>query len=115
VARCDPAAVLIEVIDNGRGLDPAALKRQAVARGLLTAGQVAQLAEDDVLRLICLPGFSLAPAVTATSGRGIGMDVVKTTVENFGGTLEIESTPGAGCRIRLRFPHLPGAEVGHAL
>lgn len=136
VARCEPEAVLVEVIDNGRGLDPVLLKRQALTRRLLTAEQIAQLAADETLQLICLPGFSLAPAVTAVSGRGVGMDVVKSTVEKLGGTLEIQSAPGAGCRFRLRFPHAPaldsrtsqtlaegrplpaappGAEAGHAL
>ncbi len=113
--RLEEEAVLIEVGDNGRGLDPAALTRKAVERGLLSAGRAAALTVGEALELICLPGFSTAPAVTEISGHGVGMDVVKTTVEQLGGTVEICSSPGAGCRIRLRFPLLsasgPGRDV----
>ena len=93
--RIDKDAVLIEVADNGRGLEPTALKGQAQARGLLSPGQATALSERETLRLICLPGFSTAPVITEISGHGVGMDVVKTTVEKLGGTLEIISSPGA--------------------
>lgn len=105
--RLEPGAVLIEVADNGRGLDPDGLKRQALSRGLLSVETAAALGDGEALRLICLPGFSTAPAVTEVSGHGVGMDVVKTTVEKLGGTLELVSAPGAGCRVRLRFPITP--------
>lgn len=115
--RLDKDAVLIEVSDDGRGLEPAVIKQKAQAMGLLSPGQAAALTEKEALRLICLPGFSTASAVSESSGHGVGMDVVKTTVDKLGGTLEIHSTPGAGCRIQLRFPLTPAsasARLGQA-
>jgi two-component system chemotaxis sensor kinase CheA len=78
-----------------------------VERGLLTTSRAAAFTDREALELICLPGFSTAPAVTEISGHGVGMDVVKTTVEQLGGTLRICSAPGAGCRIQLGFPVAP--------
>jgi len=95
---------LIEVSDDGRGMDPEALRRKAVAGGLLSAAQARALRDRDALQLICRPGFSTAAAVTSTSGRGVGMDVVKNAAENLGGSLDILSAPGAGTRMRLCLP-----------
>jgi two-component system chemotaxis sensor kinase CheA len=96
--------VILEVADDGRGMDPARLKAAAVARGTLTEEAAAVLSEREVLLLACLPGLSTAEAVTDVSGRGVGLDAVKRTVESVGGTLEIESTPGQGARFTLRLP-----------
>jgi two-component system chemotaxis sensor kinase CheA len=104
VARREKDLVLVEVSDNGRGIDPGALRRQAVARGLLGATQAEQLSDRDALMLICLPGLSTAREVTETSGRGVGMDVVKSAVEKLGGSLDIHSAPGRGTRFQLRLP-----------
>ena len=103
-ARREKDLVLIEVGDDGRGIDPQELRRQAVMRGVLTDDQVAMLDDRDVLMLVCLPGFSTAREITETSGRGVGMDVVKSAVEKLGGTLEIVSAPGEGTTFQLRMP-----------
>ena len=78
--------------------DPAAIRRKAVEKGLLSSAQADALRDRDVLQLVCHPGFSTAPAVTETSGRGVGMDVVKAAVESLGGILDIDSEPGRGTR-----------------
>jgi two-component system chemotaxis sensor kinase CheA len=103
-ARREKDLVVLEVMDDGRGIDPEAVRRKAVQRGLLSAEQVRQLPESDLLLLVCRPGFSTADEVTDVSGRGVGMDVVKTVVESFGGTVELFSRPGKGTRIQLKLP-----------
>ncbi len=96
--------VLVEVRDDGRGLDAEAIRRKAVAAGLLSPGQARGMAERDLFPLICLPGFSTRAEVSETSGRGVGMDVVKAVTEQFGGTLQIASERGQGTSIQLRLP-----------
>jgi two-component system chemotaxis sensor kinase CheA len=103
-ARRERDRVILEVADDGKGLDPAKLRAAAVARGATTREQADQLGDRDALLLACLPGISTAEVVTDVSGRGVGLDAVKRTVEAVGGTLEIESAPGAGARITLRLP-----------
>jgi two-component system chemotaxis sensor kinase CheA len=103
-ARREKDLALLEVADDGRGIDPAAIRRKAVEKGLLTPAQAERLRDRDALLLVCAPGFSTAAEVTETSGRGVGMDVVKSAVESLGGTLAIDSAVGAGTRIRLRLP-----------
>ncbi len=103
-ARREKELILIEVTDDGKGMDPDHLRRNAVARGLMTSPQANALSDRDALMLVCLPGFSTAHAVTETSGRGVGMDVVKSAVGNLGGTLEIISAPGQGSRFQMRLP-----------
>lgn len=95
---------LLEVADNGRGMDPELIRQKALDKGLVSPQQARLLRERDVLQLVCLPGFSTAPTVTETSGRGVGMDVVKAAVESLGGTIEIDSAPGQGTRILLKLP-----------
>ena len=96
--------VLIEVADDGRGMDPALIRRKLLEKALLTPAQVKSLRDRDVLQWVCHPGFSTAAVVTETSGRGVGMDVVKSAVENLGGILDIQSRPGAGTRFLLQLP-----------
>jgi two-component system chemotaxis sensor kinase CheA len=96
--------VLIEVVDDGRGMDPMAIRQKALEKQLITPQQAKTLRDRDALQLVCLPGFSTAGAITETSGRGVGMDVVKNAVEALGGTLHIESKPGQGSRILLKLP-----------
>jgi two-component system, chemotaxis family, sensor kinase CheA len=90
--------------DDGRGMDPARLRAAAVAGGAITADAAAAMSDREALLLCCLPGVSTAETVTDLSGRGVGMDAVRRTVEGLGGTLEVESTPGAGTRITFRLP-----------
>ncbi|GAB2677821.1 chemotaxis protein CheA [Thalassiella azotivora] len=96
--------VVVEVTDDGAGIDADKIAAKAQERGLKTAAQLAAMSPGDVLQLIFLPGFSTAAAVTNVSGRGVGMDVVKTNIEAIGGTIEVESTVGAGTTCRLRIP-----------
>jgi two-component system chemotaxis sensor kinase CheA len=103
-ARRDRDRVILEIADDGRGMDPARLRAAAVARGVLRPEAAAALADREALQLACLPGISTAEAVTDVSGRGVGLDVVKKTVETLGGTLEIDSVRGAGTRFTFRLP-----------
>jgi len=96
------AQVLIRVRDDGRGLDVAALRARAIEQGLITPS--AQLSESEVFALILAPGFSTAREVTDVSGRGVGMDVVRRSVEALRGSIDIESQPGAGMTVTLRLP-----------
>ena len=96
--------VLLEVEDDGRGMDVERLKALAVERGLLTAEAAKELPERDALLLCTAPGLSTATSVTDISGRGVGMDAVKRAVEAVGGTLEITSRRGLGTTFRLSLP-----------
>ncbi len=80
------------------------MRQKAIERGLITPERAAQLGERELLQLIFLPGFSTAAAVTNVSGRGVGMDVVRTNVEKIGGKVEIDSRAGKGTTLRLRIP-----------
>lgn len=103
-ARRERALVLVEVTDDGKGMSPDLLRRKAVDSGLMTLLQAANLSDRDALMLVCQPGFSTAEEVTETSGRGVGMDVVKAAVSNLGGTLEIISAPNEGTCFQMRLP-----------
>jgi len=96
--------VIIEVADDGAGMDPARIGRKAIERGIRTAEQIADMTDAEILQLVFQPGFSTAEAVTNVSGRGVGMDVVRTNVEAIGGAIEIESELGVGTICRLRVP-----------
>ena len=96
--------VVIEVEDDGRGMDPEKLLTVAVARGRLSAEAATRLSTREVLLLACLPGVSTATDVDDVSGRGVGMDAVKRSVESLGGALELDSQPGRGTRVTLRLP-----------
>ena len=96
--------VTIEIEDDGRGIDVEAVRAKAIAKGLVTPEAAALLPADDVFQFIFEPGFSTAAAVTNVSGRGVGMDVVKTNIEAIGGTVDLHSRPGKGTTIRVRVP-----------
>ena len=103
-ARQERGQIVIEVRDDGKGIDAAAIKRKAVSQGLRTQAELDALEERQVFDLILLSGFSTAAQITDVSGRGVGMDVVKTNVDQAGGTVEIDSTPGQGSVFSLRLP-----------
>jgi len=103
-ARRERDRVILEVSDDGRGMDPDSLRRSAVARGAIGAEEAAALPDPEALLLACLPGVSTAGQVTDVSGRGVGMDAVKRSVESLSGTLAIESHRSAGTRFTLRLP-----------
>ncbi|HKW94912.1 MAG TPA: Hpt domain-containing protein [Methylomirabilota bacterium] len=96
--------ILVQVEDDGRGIDASLLRRQAVERGLLPAAEAAALSDRDALNLIFVPGFSTAAAVTRTSGRGVGLDVVRTNVSRLNGEIHVETEPGRVTRFVLRLP-----------
>ena len=96
--------VVIEVSDDGAGMAVEKIRSKAIERGLLSAERAAQLGERELLQLVFLPGFSTAAAVTNVSGRGVGMDVVRTNVEKIGGKVEIDSRLGKGATLRMRIP-----------
>jgi two-component system chemotaxis sensor kinase CheA len=103
-AKHESGQVVVEVADDGAGIDPARVGAKAVERGLITQEALGRMNPQDVLQLIFLPGFSTAARVTNVSGRGVGMDVVKTNIESIGGTIEVESVLGKGTCTRLRIP-----------
>ena len=94
----------IEVRDDGRGIDPAAIRAKALERGLMSAEEIAALSDEEAIQLIFSAGLTTATAVTDISGRGVGMDVVRTTVEQLGGKIAIASRLGAGTTVRLDLP-----------
>jgi two-component system chemotaxis sensor kinase CheA len=96
--------VIVEVHDDGAGISIERVREKAVERQLVTAQRAEQMNEREILQLIFLPGFSTAAAVTSVSGRGVGMDVVRTNVEKIGGKVEVESRAGEGTILRLRIP-----------
>jgi two-component system chemotaxis sensor kinase CheA len=103
-ARQSGGMVLIEATDDGKGMSPDAIRDSAVRKGLLTEAEARALSPAEALDLIFRPGFSTAAAVTRLSGRGVGMDVVRTQVRQVGGTVELQSAPGEGTTVRLRLP-----------
>ena len=96
--------VNVEIADDGGGINVDRVKEKAIANGLATQEQVAEMNDRELTNLILLPGFSTAQKVTNVSGRGVGMDVVKTNVERIGGTLDIQSFPGQGTTLRIKIP-----------
>src|SRR5260221_5239703 len=96
--------VNIEISDDGAGLNGDRIRQKAIERGLISSQQAAAMPDRDVFNLIFLPGFSTAEKITNVSGRGVGMDVVKTNVEKIGGTVDIQSAPGRGTSVRVRIP-----------
>ena len=96
--------VVIEVRDDGRGIDLAQVRTLAVEKGILKADEVQRLSDAEALNLIFEPGFSTAAAITEVSGRGVGMDVVRTVLDRLKGTVHISSNKGRGTTIQLRAP-----------
>ncbi|MBX7148507.1 chemotaxis protein CheA [bacterium] len=96
--------VIIEIVDDGGGIHPDKIKDKAISKGLITPEQAAKMGEREILSLIFLPGFSTAEKVTNVSGRGVGMDVVRTNIERIGGVIDIQSKPGQGTTLRIKVP-----------
>ena len=103
-ARQTGNTIHIGIMDDGRGIDCDALADKAVEAGIVTPEKVAEMSRTEKIELIFEPGLSTAHRVTAISGRGVGMDVVRSNIEKFGGTLEIESLPGEGTRFLICVP-----------
>ncbi|MEZ6137881.1 MAG: chemotaxis protein CheW [Pirellulaceae bacterium] len=96
--------VNIEICDDGAGVNAERIKAKALEKGLMTQEQLAKLSDRDVGNLIFLPGFSTAEKVSNVSGRGVGMDVVKTNIEKIGGTVDLQSQQGVGTVIKIKIP-----------
>ena len=103
-ARREDNLMVIEVKDDGRGIDTARLAARAVSEGILTSERLQQMGEMERMELIFLPGISTSTEVTDTSGRGIGMDVVRSHLKRLGGRVELWSEPGLGTAVRLYIP-----------
>ncbi len=96
--------VHLEIIDDGAGIDPQRIAAKAIERGLVSQAQLATMTPREIMHMIFLPGFSMAAAVTNVSGRGVGMDVVKTRIEGIGGSVDVTSKVGIGSTFRLTIP-----------
>ena len=103
-ARHEGSHIVIEVGDDGRGLMTSKLRAKALAQNLITPAEAETLSETKIQQLIFHPGFSTAAQISGISGRGVGMDVVRTNIEKIGGTVELSSTEGKGTRFTIRIP-----------
>ncbi len=98
------ASVVIEITDDGRGLDVEAIRRAALRKRLRSAAELAALSDEAAQMLIFAPGFSTSPLITNVSGRGVGLDVVRANIERLKGMVDVESVSGRGCTFRLQAP-----------
>jgi two-component system, chemotaxis family, sensor kinase CheA len=96
--------VNIEISDDGAGLDQERIRSKAIQKGLISAEQASRLSDREIVNLVFLPGFSTAEKITNVSGRGVGMDVVKTHIEKIGGTVDLQSKRGEGVLVRMKIP-----------
>jgi two-component system, chemotaxis family, sensor kinase CheA len=96
--------IIIEITDDGRGIKPSLISRKAIEKGLATAEDIAAMTDNQIIQFIFKPGFSTAEKITAVSGRGVGMDVVRTNIEKIGGTVELHSKEGQGSRFHIKIP-----------
>lgn len=103
-ASSESDTVLIQIKDDGAGIDPIKIKQKAIEKGLITAVDAVQMSDRDVIMLIFEPGFSTSDQITAISGRGVGMDVVKKALDSIGGTIQVDSLIGEGTIFTLSLP-----------
>jgi two-component system chemotaxis sensor kinase CheA len=103
-AKQDSGRVVIEIGDDGKGIDPEVIKRKAYEKGLIDEATLERISDHDAINLVFAAGFSTAEVVTDLSGRGVGMDVVRTAVELVNGSIFLESVKGQGTTLRLSLP-----------
>ena len=96
--------IIIQMADDGRGLDTERIKAKAVAQGLVSAAEIEKLSEPQIHKFIFAPGFSTAAKVTSVSGRGVGMDVVRNNIDQIGGTIDVKSVAGVGLSFTIKIP-----------
>lgn len=97
-------SIVIRIMDDGRGLQVEKIKAKAQSKGLISEGELAGMDQREIMNLIFLPGFSTAEKVSDVSGRGVGMDVVRTNIGRMNGSIELDSAPGQGCQITIKLP-----------
>lgn len=97
-------SIVIQVSDDGKGLDTERILKKAIDRNLITPGQAERMSRQEIFQLIFLPGLSTAEKVTEVSGRGMGMDIVKAKIEELSGTIELDSVPGSGTTVTIKLP-----------
>lgn len=103
-ARQEADRVVIEITDDGKGIDPQAIKLKAYQKGLIDEAAMDRISDQEAVNLVFIPGFSTSDVVSDLSGRGVGMDVVRTAIEQVHGSIVLESTKGQGTRIRMSLP-----------
>lgn len=103
-ASHEAGQVSVEMSDDGRGIDPNKLRSKVAAQRLASADELSRMTDSQVMQFVFMPGFSTADRVTEVSGRGVGMDVVKTSIESLGGSIDLASAMGRGTVVRLRLP-----------
>ena len=96
--------IIIQVADDGRGLDTERIKAKAVAQGLVSEAEIEKLSEAQIHKFIFAPGFSTAAKITSVSGRGVGMDVVRNNIDQIGGTIDVKSVAGVGLSFTIKIP-----------
>jgi two-component system chemotaxis sensor kinase CheA len=96
--------IFVTIEDDGKGIDVEGVKKKAIEKGIATSDELERMGKQEILNMIFLPGFSTAKKITDTSGRGVGMDVVKTNITKLNGSIDIESTVGVGSKMILRLP-----------
>ncbi len=103
-ARHEESHIIIEIEDDGRGIDPEVIKEAAIRKGFATPEELSRLSDEEIINFIFLPGFSSAKKVSEVSGRGVGLDAVKEGIEKLKGQIEVESVPGKGSKFILKLP-----------
>ena len=96
--------IIIEIADDGRGLDTDRIKAKAIAQGLATEAEIEKMTEAQIHKFIFVPGFSTAATITSVSGRGVGMDVVRNNIDQIGGTIDVKSVAGVGSSFTIKIP-----------
>src|SRR5262249_17061536 len=96
--------IVIEIADDGRGLDTEKIRAKAIAQGIVSTAEAATLSERQIQQFIFAPGFSTAVQVTNISGRGVGMDVVRSNIDQIGGTIDVRSVAGQGLNFVIKIP-----------
>ncbi len=96
--------IIIEIADDGRGLDIERIRQKVIENGLASEAELEKMSENQIFKFIFAPGFSTAASVTSVSGRGVGMDVVRTNIETIGGTIDLKSAPAVGTTVAIKIP-----------
>ena len=105
-------SIVIRIEDDGRGLQVEKIAEKALSKGLVSESELSSMSPRDIMKLIFLPGFSTVEQVSDLSGRGVGMDVVRTNISRMNGSLELDSEPGRGSQMTIKLPLTVGDHSG---